>query len=226
MKKNKILDLTTRRKIYKYISENPGVHLRKISRTLDLKIFNLYYHIKFLKKQGLIFTIKKNGYLRCFISNSIGNGEKKLLILLRQKTTRDIILSILWSWGLSSKELCKILNRSGSTIDFHLKKLIKNNIIEPCVSNRKIAYIRKKHAVYERGKNGREIVYYLKNAKIVYNTFTIYQDSLLDDATLEIFSSIDDYYSKIKPKRINTIDDCYDTVIDSLYDVFPHPYHC
>jgi len=225
MKKNQILNLKTRRKIYKYIKENPGSHLRNISRALDLRIFNLYYHIKFLEKQELIYTKKEDGYLRCFISNSIGNGEKKLLGLLRQKTTRDIVLSILWSFGLSSKELCKILNKSPSTIDFHLKKLVKEDIIEACISNKNVAYIMKKSDILEKEKSGREVIYHIKKGKIVYNTFTIYKDSLLDDATIEIFESIDDYYSKIKPKRINTIDNCYNTFLDNIFEVFPHPYH-
>jgi predicted transcriptional regulator len=48
--REEILKLETRRKIYKIILENPGLHLREILRRTKLSYGVLSYHLKYLKK--------------------------------------------------------------------------------------------------------------------------------------------------------------------------------
>jgi len=48
--KKNILKLEIRRKIYDFVDKNPGLHVREISRRMDIPINTLIYHIKYLKK--------------------------------------------------------------------------------------------------------------------------------------------------------------------------------
>ena len=49
MERSEILNLENRRKIYNYIRDNPGLHLRELSRRLNIAYYNLDYHIRYLK---------------------------------------------------------------------------------------------------------------------------------------------------------------------------------
>ena len=87
-KRQGIITFETRKRIYTYVLQHPGVHLRDISRNLNLNINNLYYHIKFLERQELLFEKKIHGYSRFFIRKTVGNAEKQLLCFLRKKIMR------------------------------------------------------------------------------------------------------------------------------------------
>jgi len=127
MDKNLDFELETRKKIYNYILKNPGVHLRELQRNLNIKIFNLKYHVQKLVKNGCIIQKKEDGYLRFFVIHTVSNGDKKVLGILRQKTARHIVLVALYEIAVSQKEICDFLQKSPSTINFHIKNLLKNN---------------------------------------------------------------------------------------------------
>ena len=59
---DEILKLETRREIYNFILEYPGLHLREISRRTNIPLGSLGYYIKSLKKYGLIETKKDQKY--------------------------------------------------------------------------------------------------------------------------------------------------------------------
>ncbi|TLZ61780.1 MAG: winged helix-turn-helix transcriptional regulator, partial [Methanobacteriota archaeon] len=48
------LELASRRRIYEYLSANPGVHLRRIGQTLGMSTGMLSYHLGVMERQGLL----------------------------------------------------------------------------------------------------------------------------------------------------------------------------
>jgi predicted transcriptional regulator len=225
MKKKDILDLETRRIIYNYIQKNPCSHFRNISKNLNLKVYNLNYHIKFLQKHGLITSKKEKGYLRFFIANTIGTEEKNILSFLRKKTTRDIIVTILWRYASSLKELCKYLEKSPSTISSHMKKLIENEIITPAPVGDGVIYWHRKNTQLERKTIGRETLYMLKNSELIYKTFIIHKKSILDKETWNIIDSLKIHHTNKNAKFIKDWNGAIDDIMEIYYEIFPHPYY-
>jgi DNA-binding Lrp family transcriptional regulator len=221
--KKEILDLETRRRIYNYILTNPGVHFRDISKKLNIKVYNLKYHLHFLQKHSMICAKNENGYLRFYIAQKIGNDDKKILGFLRQKTTRDILLSLQWSLGLTLSELSQFLEKSPSTINFHLNKLIENDIITEAPIINGVIYRPNCKNTFDRKIIGREVIYSLKDPHTVYRIFTTYKKSLLDETTVKIFEEI--YPSTSFIKRYRPINHSMDRFIDQFFEMFPHPYH-
>ena len=54
MVKEEILKLESRKLIYNYILEHPGLHFRELSRELKIPKSTLEYHLSYLKKLELI----------------------------------------------------------------------------------------------------------------------------------------------------------------------------
>lgn len=75
----KILNLEKRRIIHNIILKNPGIHLREIVRKSKIPKSTLKYHIIYLEKQNLIIKKVDRGCSRYFVSNAVGNYEKKIL---------------------------------------------------------------------------------------------------------------------------------------------------
>ena len=90
--KEKILDLKTRKTIYNFILKYPGLHLRQLYRSFDNPESTVRYHIDYLEKRGFIIKKAEKGYIRFFVTDKIGKEEKILLTLLRNETSRNIIL--------------------------------------------------------------------------------------------------------------------------------------
>lgn len=227
MDKQNKLDVDTRRIIYYYIQKHPGLHLREISRKLNLKVFNLKYHINILNKNGYIIQKKEDGFLRLFATHTVSNGDKKQFFYLRQKTTRNIILIILYNIAASQREICESLEKSPSTINFHINKLLKNKVIELVPHNKGIINRLIKPRILEKDLTGREIVFRLTDPFTIYRLLNEYKDTLLDEETKVILDainySIEIGMTKLKFGVYGT--SSYDQHIEYLFEILPHPYH-
>jgi predicted transcriptional regulator len=125
-----VLDLETRRKIYDIISKNPGLHLSKIANLLSMRISHVEYHVNFLEKHEIITIEKSTGYKRFYIKGTIGVQDKRYLSILRQKTILHIVLFLLKNDTVQHKDILENVAVSPSTLSYHLKKLVKHNIID------------------------------------------------------------------------------------------------
>ncbi len=124
-----ILELETRRKIHDLISKNPGLHLSKIAEILKMGTSLVDYHLIYLEKNEIVNFVKESGYVRYYIKGKIGFEDKKILSILRQEIPLKIILYLLKTKILQHKEILQNLNIAPSTLSYHLKKLLKLNII-------------------------------------------------------------------------------------------------
>ena len=165
-----LLELETRKKIYNLIKENPGINLSQISEILDLSSQLIDYHLNYLSNHGLITFEVKAGYKRCYIKGSIGHEEKQVLSLLRQEIPLKIVLYLLKYPYSRHRDILKFINVSSPRFSYHLKKLIKNNVIELVSVGRKKGYV---------VKNEREIVRLIIEFK-PSNVYKMIRDTWVD----------------------------------------------
>ncbi|MEI6102438.1 MAG: winged helix-turn-helix transcriptional regulator [Methanothrix sp.] len=163
--------LENRRLIFDYISENPGVHLRKISRDINIHLSTLRYHLDYLESKGLITSQREDNLKIYFASGKLNPQEKKLTPLLQQKRFRDIILAIIGSHEPTSSEIAEKLLMNPSTTSKYINILEEREVI----SHKKI---------------GREKRYHIDNEESVVKLLLTYKKSFWDsfvDNVLELY---------------------------------------
>lgn len=126
--KEKILENDTRRAIYDFVKENPGLHMRELQRKLDIPLSTLEYHLDYLERKEILSEEEDRRYCRYF-AEEYSEEERKLLSALRQKRLREIILFILSEELLCFKELSREINIADSTLSQYLMLLCDNEIL-------------------------------------------------------------------------------------------------
>jgi len=206
MEKNEILELETRRRIYNFILNYPGLHFRELSRKISMPKSTLEYHLRYLKKRGLVTATSKGKYARYYIAKKVGVDTKKLFDILRQETPRRILLSMKIYHPVSLEHLVRDLDKASSTISYHLKKLIDADIVE-------------------RIKVDNQVKFGLKDEEGLYDFFIQYNESLLDEFVISLVNWITHVRTDVSFRElIGCIHDT-DALIRGLYEIFPHPYH-
>jgi len=126
---NDLLELETRRKIYDLVSRNPGLHLSKIAEISKMRISLVEYHLIFLERKNIINPVKEGGYTRYYVKGKIGTADKKVLSLLRREIPLRIVLFLLKNTSAKHKEILQNFNVAPSTLSYHLKNLVGNEIL-------------------------------------------------------------------------------------------------
>ncbi len=142
---DKLFELKIRQKIFSLISNNPGLHASKIASVLNIEGQLADYHLLYLERNDIIVAIKKGGYKRYYVKGKIGKEERKFLSILRQEIPLKIVLFLLKNPGSMHKEILSHLEISASTLSYHLKKLLKSDIIFfDCPNNSLLYYVKNK----------------------------------------------------------------------------------
>jgi len=215
MKQNEnLFVLKTRREIYNFILKYPGLHLRDISKKLQMNHNTIDYHVKFLEKRGLIEIKNEDGYSRCYSIKRNGKREKILFKIMRQTVPRNIILFLFVNTAdiFSPKELKKApehwtdkntdkilphLQKHTTTLIYHLNKLEELDIVE-------------------RINVGKEVKYRLKNPAEIIDFFITFQHSLFDDTVQFVINLMNNSESW---------KDMMSGTCEKIFEIFPHPYH-
>jgi predicted transcriptional regulator len=156
------LELDTRRMIYDLIESSPGIHFREISRRLDIPMGVVEYHINYMLKRDMIVARREGRYKRYYTEGKIGSNEKRVLAFLRKDVPRAIILHLMLNPGSRHRDLKGELGISGSTLTFHLKKMVKKEIIRE-----------------EEGEGPKR--FFVVDPETVSRTLIIYKRSFMDD---------------------------------------------
>ena len=169
--KEEDITLVNRRLIYNFLHNNPGCHLRKISRALNINLSTLRHHLNYLENKELIVSKDDRNLKIYFIVGKLGPKDKNISPLLRQKRFRDIILIIIINPGLSHSKISNKLSIKPSTLSKYI------NILE----TRKMIY---------HEKIGREKRYHIIDEKRIIELLLTYKKSFWDsfvDNVLEIY---------------------------------------
>jgi predicted transcriptional regulator len=122
------MELNARRRIYKTILRFPGLHFRGIQRKTNFGNGGLKYNLDVLEKKGAIESVKYGRALR-YYPRGIDREAKKLLALLRLKSVRRILLYLLTHPRAHHRDIANYLERSPSTITWHMKRLAEQGVI-------------------------------------------------------------------------------------------------
>ncbi len=216
LSKKDVLSLEKRRKIYHFILKYPGLHIRELSRDLNISFSTLNHHLNYLKKQGLLLAKSDGRYTRYYVTGKVGSTDKKLLNLMRHTVPRNIILLLLIyplrnfsqieivrfakTWKKHWTKIGFHLNKHPTTISYHLDKLLKMNIIESYSS-------------------GNEIRCKLKDIVVIYSFLITYEKSFSGP----VISSVLKWMSEWADEKYDK--DSMNDFLEYLYEIFPHPYH-
>ena len=118
-----------RKLIFDYVSDNPGSHLRKIARDLNVRLGTLRYHLDYLEKKGLIVSQKQNNLKMYFVSGKLKPQEKTLTQLLQQKHFRDIIFALIESPDLTFSQIADRVSMSPSATSKYINLLKDKEIL-------------------------------------------------------------------------------------------------
>ncbi len=220
-------DLRRRRQIYELISKNPGLHMRDISRKMDIPLSSLEYHLNYLKKRSLIISKKDSKYNRYFISLEIGEEEKKILSFLRKRTTLHILLWFIIAVQCTQKDLGKFLDKHPATIAFHLKRMEKAGIIETVSSNNGVIKKKTLPSTIKRTQVTSEKIYVLKDQWMIYDLIVKHKKSLADKQIVDGFIEYVEFYiSDGIPEQVKNKEDTLDSIVDTFNSFFFPPPFC
>jgi predicted transcriptional regulator len=119
-----------RQEIFEYISENPGCTITDVSDNLDFNRSTTKYHVLKLKYHKVINMDKKEKSLRLFKNSATFDEHQRTTIsLLKNKTRRMLLISILENPGITNGELAKKHNMNKSSIHWHISKFQKTGAI-------------------------------------------------------------------------------------------------
>ena len=118
-----------RERILTAVSACPGIHLRRVERETRLPLGQVVYHLDRLERMGVLASARDAGFRRFYLAREIGRDEKRYLAALRHDVPRQALL-VLLRGARMHKELQAELGVAGSTLTFHLQRLVASGVLE------------------------------------------------------------------------------------------------
>ncbi|WP_137285749.1 winged helix-turn-helix transcriptional regulator [Halorussus salinisoli] len=122
-------DLESRREIYGLVEENPGTHFRHLLEQLDYAQGTLQYNLRQLIDDGLVESSDDGKYTRYYPAGEFSESDQIVMNALRRKYSRHIIAHLLADGPLTTSDLSDRLEKSNSTISWHLSKLTDADLV-------------------------------------------------------------------------------------------------
>jgi len=232
--KKDVLKLETRRRLYDFIEKNPSLSIRELSRKINIPATTLLYHIKYLKKFGLINENQDGKYTRICVSQKLGTLDKLILNFLRKENSCKILLFLVWKITFSQIELSRELNISPPTVSYYLKKMVKKGILQeaPVEGDKIYPFVNGDMRTIQRKAIKSEKFYKRASQEVtnsIHKLIIANKNSLFDE---KIIQSYIDYINDLGPgpnftvKNIKDINGIIDNVADCFNSFFPPPFFC
>jgi len=223
----KPLNLKRRRDVYEFIAHNSGLHMRDISRQMNIPLTSLKYHLTHLEKKGFIISKEDGKFNRYFISHDMSDQEKKILNCFRKKAMLHIILWLFVTIQCSQKDLSRYLDKHPATIGFHLRKMLHAGIVEQIPIENGVVLKNSLPSNIQRPSVSSEKIYVLVDPWMVYDILIKHKDELPEK---EIVNGIVDYIefhiSNGIPKGVQNRQDTIASLIGAIQKYFFPPSFC
>jgi predicted transcriptional regulator len=183
MFKDIVLENSRRKKIYKFIQKNPGIHLRELQRKLSIPLSSLEHHVEYMIRKDIIDKEREGRYTRYFAGH-LTKEERKILSALWHAKLREIVSIVLKKKEVKSQDFIDNLNIPSSTLSYYLRYLVE-------------------HSILRKQKIGYENVYSIKDHR-VGKILIIHEPSLVDklaDKALRTFLETD-FKNMIRKKEV------------------------
>ncbi len=118
-----IFSNVNRKKIYEFITKNPGVHFYKLVKSLNISVFSVEWHLNILLKFNLIRNVKIEKYDAYFDVKLDSKNDEIFHIISREKCKRIIQYLKQNNEGYSKNYLSKELKIHSNTISKYIEKL-------------------------------------------------------------------------------------------------------
>jgi len=119
------LDNSRRRKILRCIFENPGISLRDLEKLTNMNRSTIRYHLDFLEKEGLSYSIRIGKHRLFFPCNS----NVELDRIVKSKRKRQIIELLNGNGNLTIRDIAENLGVSYHTAYRHIVDLERVGIV-------------------------------------------------------------------------------------------------
>ena len=117
-------------KIVKYVNEIPGIRYRELLRITGISNGVLSYHLNLLDNSGKIRVNRVNNRVTRYFSYDVSPHETYVIGLLRQETSRKIIMYVLEKGTCGFNDIIIHTKKVPSTISWHLARLKAANIVK------------------------------------------------------------------------------------------------
>ena len=117
-------------KIVKYVNEIPGIRYRELLRITGISNGVLSYHLNLLENSGKIRVNRVNNRVTRYFSYDVSPHETYLIGLLRQETSRKIIMYVLEKGTCGFNDIIIHTRKVPSTISWHMARLKAANIVK------------------------------------------------------------------------------------------------
>jgi predicted transcriptional regulator len=97
--------INNRQRIYDYIKNNPGSHLRRISKVLSIALGDTQYQLNGLENASKIRSRRVRLYKTYYTVSISGERNEKISAILQQETPRDIILYLIENPGATHSQI-------------------------------------------------------------------------------------------------------------------------
>ncbi len=168
------LELDTRRTIYQEVADTPGIHFRALLDKVDIAKGTLQYHLHWLEDEALVDVRDSGEYTRYYPSDSFDEADQAVMDALRRTIARRILAYLVSEGPLTTTELSERLEKSDSTISWHLSTLSDAGLVE-------------------KERDGRSVYYEVSDADRVRYLYTVYQGSFTDRLVDRLFDLFEAY---------------------------------
>ena len=170
-------------RVYDYIKNHPGSHLRKISKELNMTPSDAQYWCNRLEKTALIRSRRLGLYKTYYPASILGERHEYILAILQQKTPRIIVLYLIENSGASQRDIAQHTGFAAATISWHMSRLIEIGLVYSC-------------------KEGRFVKYYLEgNVEDIITLLKLYHPSVWNKLSNRLAELFLDIASQSRPDR-------------------------
>ena len=117
-------------KIVKCVNEIPGIRYRELLRITGISNGVLSYHLNLLENSGKIRVNRVNNRVTRYFSYDVSPHETYVIGLLRQETSRKIIMYVLEKGACGFNDIIIHTRKVPSTISWHMARLKAANIVK------------------------------------------------------------------------------------------------
>jgi predicted transcriptional regulator len=117
-------------KIVKCVNEIPAIRYRELLRITGISNGVLSYHLNLLDNSGKIRVNRVNNRVTRYFSYDVSLHDTYVIGLLRQETSRKIIMYILEKGGCGFNDIIIHTRKVPSTISWHMARLKAANIVK------------------------------------------------------------------------------------------------
>ena len=133
-----ILGVEARRRVFRYVQDYPGMHLREVARAAGLDPNHAKYHLAYLERHGWVSSRREEGYWRFWprTEGTLGWREqvpiedKEPLCLLRRAAPLHAVLCLLERGSMAHADLQRAVGLASSTLHYHMRALAAHGLVE------------------------------------------------------------------------------------------------